>query len=103
MPSNTRNRRKGRIGVVVSDRMDKTITVRVARVAHHPMYNKLMRMATKFKAHDEKNSAKVGDTVRIEETRPLSKTKRWRLVQIVKKAGALEKEDAVASSKAGDA
>ena len=83
-----RNKRKMRIGTVVSDKMDKTITVRVDRVLHHPVYNKLMRMATKFKVHDEKDSAKIGDTVRIEETRPISKTKRWRLVEIVKKANA---------------
>lgn len=85
-----RPRRKERIGVVVSDKMDKTITVKVGRVSHHPVYNKLMRMEAKFKAHNEKNSAKVGDTVRIEETRPLSKTKRWRLVEIVKKAAQAE-------------
>ena len=83
-----RNKRKERIGTVVSDKMDKTITVRVDRVMHHPVYNKLMRMATKFKVHDEKDSAEVGDTVRIEETRPISKTKRWRLVEIIKKANA---------------
>jgi small subunit ribosomal protein S17 len=69
----------------VSAKRDKTITVKVDRVMHHPVYDKLMRMASKFKAHDEKNSAKIGDTVRIEETRPMSKTKRWRLVEIVKK------------------
>lgn len=85
MPSEARGHRKERIGVVVSDKMDKTITVRVDTVSHHPVYNKLIRGAAKFKAHDEKKSAKVGDTVRIEETRPLSKTKRWRLVEIVKK------------------
>lgn len=86
MPSDVRAKRKMRVGTVVSDKMDKTITVRVDRVMHHPVYNKLMRMATKFKVHDEKDSAKVGDTVRIEETRPISKTKRWRLVEIIKKA-----------------
>jgi small subunit ribosomal protein S17 len=86
MSSNERSKRKEKIGVVVSDKMDKTITVRVDWVAHHPVYGKMMRRATKFKAHDEKKSAKVGDTVRIQETRPLSKTKRWRLVEIVKKA-----------------
>ena len=90
MSSQTRNRRKERIGRVVSDKMDKTITVRVDRIAHHPVYNKLMRQATKFKVHDEKNAAKEGDTVRIEETRPLSKTKRWRLVEVVKKASQAE-------------
>ena len=66
--------------------MDKTISVRVDWVTHHPVYKKLTRRATKFKAHDEKNSAKMGDTVKIQETRPMSKTKRWRLVEIVKKA-----------------
>lgn len=86
MPSDARPRRKVRIGVVVSDKMDKTITVRVERVMRHSAYNKLMRTAVKFKAHDEKNSAKLGDTVRIAETRPISKTKRWRLLEIIKKA-----------------
>ncbi|MFH1189390.1 MAG: 30S ribosomal protein S17 [Candidatus Omnitrophota bacterium] len=86
MPSQTRNKRKERVGVVVSDKMDKTISVRVDWVTHHPVYRKIMRRATKFKAHDEKNSAKTGDTVRIQETRPMSRTKRWRLVEIIKKA-----------------
>lgn len=90
MSNNKRNRRKERIGIVVSDRMNKTITVKVERVMHHPVYNKMMRMATKFKAHDEKNTAKVGDKVRIEETRPLSKTKRWRLTEILEKAASSE-------------
>ena len=89
MPSNARNKRKERVGIVTSDKMDKTITVQVDWVSHHPVYKKLMRRATKFKAHDEKNSAKVGDTVKIQETRPLSKTKRWTLVEIVKKAVAV--------------
>ena len=95
MPSEARNNRKTRIGIVVSDKMDKTITVSVERASRHPVYNKMVRMATKFKAHDEKDSAKVGDTVKIEETRPLSKTKRWRLVEIIKKGqetGAGEQE-----------
>lgn len=78
-----RQKRKMRVGIVVSDKMDKTITVMVEKVAHHPVYNKLIRSATKFKAHDEERKAKVGDTVRIAETRPLSKTKRWRLVEII--------------------
>ena len=86
MSSNDRGNRKQKTGVVVSDKMDKTITVRVDWVTHHPVYKKIMRRATKFKAHDEKNTAGMGDTVRIQETRPLSKTKRWRLVDIVKKA-----------------
>ncbi len=86
MPSKIRGKRKERIGVVVSDKMNKTISVRVDWVTHHPVYRKIMRRATKFKAHDENNSAKMGDTVRIQETRPMSRTKRWRLVDIVKKA-----------------
>lgn len=85
MPSNVRAKRKERVGVVVSDKMDKTISVRVDWVTHHPVYNKLVRRATKFKAHDEKNVAKMGDTVKIQETRPTSKTKRWRLVEVIKK------------------
>jgi small subunit ribosomal protein S17 len=88
MPSNARGNRKERVGVVISDKMDKTVTVRVDWVAHHPVYKKLVRRATKFKAHDEKESASMGDTVRIRETRPLSKTKRWVLVDIVKKASS---------------
>lgn len=86
MSSKQRHNRKERIGVVISDKMDKTITVQVDRVIRHPVYNKMVKTATKFKAHDEKNSAKTGDVVKIEETRPLSKTKRWRLVEIIKKA-----------------
>ena len=86
MQSNSRNNRKERIGIVISDKMDKTITVQVDRVLHHPVYNKSIRKATKFKAHDEANTAKLGDVVRIQETRPLSKTKRWRLVEVVKRS-----------------
>ena len=99
MPSNVRARRKERIGIVVSDKMDKTITVSVDRSFHHPKYDKMVRTSTKFKAHDENNSAKTGDTVRIEETRPISKTKRWRLVEVVKKAGATENVEIKAESK----
>jgi small subunit ribosomal protein S17 len=66
--------------------MNKTITVEVARVIRHPIYDKMVRTATRFKAHDEKEEAGMGDTVRIEETRPISKTKRWRLVEIIKSA-----------------
>ena len=80
-----RNKRKTRIGVVKSNKMNKTISVVVDRVSHHPVYDRLLRGKTTFKAHDEKNEAKVGDTVKIEETRPISKTKRWRLVEIIKK------------------
>lgn len=82
----TRNRRKERIGVVVSDKMDKTITVAIERQVKHPIYGKFVKQTTKLKAHDERNEAGVGDTVRIMETRPLSKHKRWRLVEIVEKA-----------------
>lgn len=83
--SSQRAKRKERIGIVKSNLMNKTISVVVERVSHHPVYNKLMKLHTTFKAHDEKNEAKIGDVVRIEETRPISKTKRWRLVEIVKK------------------
>ena len=78
-----RNSRKVRQGVVSSSAMDKTITVVVEDRKRHPIYNKIMKSTSKFKAHDEKNEAEVGDTVEIMETRPLSATKRWRLVRIV--------------------
>lgn len=78
--------RKSRIGIVSSDKMDKTITVTVLRRIKHPIYGKFVKKSTKFHAHDENNTAGVGDTVRIMETRPLSKTKRWRLVEIIEKA-----------------
>ncbi|MEX1281287.1 MAG: 30S ribosomal protein S17 [Acidimicrobiia bacterium] len=81
-----RNRRKARIGVVVSDARDKTITVRVDMSRAHPMYGKVVRQSSKFHAHDEANEAKAGDTVRIVETRPLSRTKRWRLEEILERA-----------------
>ena len=81
-----RGRRKTRVGQVVSDRPDKTITVEVSRRVSHALYGKVLRRRSKFAAHDEKNEAGLGDTVLIMETRPLSKTKRWRLVQILKKA-----------------
>ena len=81
----TRNLRKTRIGVVTSNKMTKTITVAVERKVKHPIYGKFVKKTTKFHAHDEKNEASIGDIVRIMETRPLSKTKRWRLVEIVEK------------------
>jgi small subunit ribosomal protein S17 len=81
----TRNLRKTRIGVVTSNKMTKTITVAVERKVKHPIYGKFVKKTTKFHAHDEKNEASIGDLVRIMETRPLSKTKRWRLVEIVEK------------------
>lgn len=80
-----RNLRKERVGVVVSDKMDKTIVVAVERKEKHPLYGKFVKKTTKFVAQDEKNECGMGDTVRIMETRPLSKTKNWRLVEIVEK------------------
>ena len=80
-----RNLRKTRIGIVSSNRMDKTITVNVERKVKHPLYGKFVKKTTKFHAHDEKNECSIGDLVKIMETRPLSKTKRWRLVEIVEK------------------
>jgi small subunit ribosomal protein S17 len=81
-----RGRRKVRTGVVVSDGMDKTVMVRIDRQIRHALYGKTVRRSSKLAAHDESNEARVGDTVRVMETRPLSKTKRWRLVEIVEKA-----------------
>jgi len=81
-----RNERKEKIGKVVSNKMQKTITVAVDRKVKHPIYGKFVNRTTKFKAHDEENTAGIGDTVRIMETRPLSKDKRWRLMEIIEKA-----------------
>ena len=81
-----RTRRKTRVGVVVSDKRDKTITVEVTGSRRHPLYGKVVRSRARFHAHDEANSANVGDTVMIAETRPLSKTKRWRVVEVVERA-----------------
>jgi len=81
-----RNARKVRTGVVVSDKMDKTIVVAVERTFRHPFYGKTIKRTKKFKAHDENNECRIGDVVKIMETRPLSHDKRWRLVEIVKKA-----------------
>jgi len=81
-----RTSRKTRIGTVVSDKMDKTVVVSIERRVQHPVYGKMVRRTKRLKAHDEKNDAKTGDTVRIMETRPLSKDKRWRLVEIVERA-----------------
>lgn len=80
-----RNLRKTKLGVVSSNKMDKTITVSVERKVKHPLYGKFVKKSTKFHAHDEKNECSIGDTVRIMESRPLSKTKRWRLVEVVEK------------------
>ena len=79
--------RKTKVGRVVSDKMDKTIVVSVERLARHRLYKRVIRLTTKFKAHDEANDARIGDTVLIEESRPLSATKRWRLVSVVQRAG----------------
>lgn len=82
----TRNLRKERTGIVTSNKMEKSIVVSVQRRQKHPMYGKFIKLTKKFHAHDEKNECNVGDTVRIMETRPLSKTKNWRLVEIIERA-----------------
>ena len=81
-----RNRRKERVGIIVSDKADKTVTVSVEALVRHPMYKKRVRRSKKFIVHDESNEAHVGDTVRIIETRPLSKRKRWRLANVISRA-----------------
>lgn len=86
MEENQRNLRKEKVGVVVSDKMEKSIVVAVKRKVKHPIYGKFVNKTTKFHAHDENNTCNVGDTVRIMETRPLSKTKCWRLVEIIERA-----------------
>jgi small subunit ribosomal protein S17 len=85
--TNVQVKRKTKVGRVVSDRMEKTIVVSVERLARHRLYKRVIRLSTKFKAHDESNEARIGDTVLIEESRPLSATKRWRLVSVVQRAG----------------
>lgn len=82
---NTRNLRKERIGVVVSNKMDKSITIAVETKVKHPMYGKFIKKTAKFMAHDEKNDCNIGDTVKIMETRPLSKNKNWRLVEVIER------------------
>ena len=81
-----RNRRKTRVGKVVSDRMDKTIVVSIERLVKHPQYGRYVRRRSKFKVHDEKNECRMGDTVRFMETRPISKDKHWRFVEFVERA-----------------
>jgi small subunit ribosomal protein S17 len=81
----TRNLRKERIGVVVSNKMDKTIVIAVKRKVKHPIYHKFVNKTSKFYAHDEDNTCSIGDTVRIMETRPLSKSKNWRLVEVIER------------------
>jgi len=83
---NTRNDRRERVGVVVSNKMEKSITIAVHTKAKHPIYGKFVNKTSKFMAHDEKNECNVGDTVKIMETRPLSKNKHWRLVEIIERA-----------------
>jgi len=85
--TNVQGKRKTKVGRVVSDKMDKTIVVSVERLARHRLYKRVIRLTTKFKAHDETNDARTGDTVLIEESRPLSATKRWRLVSVIQRAG----------------
>ena len=82
----SRNLRKEMVGIVVSDKMDKSIVVSVTRKEKHPIYGKFVKKSTKFHAHDEKNDCNEGDTVKLMETRPLSKNKRWRLVEILERA-----------------
>ena len=84
--SEQRGIRKSRVGVVISDKMDKTIVVQIKTRVRHPLYGKIMNQSSKLKAHDENNDCGIGDTVRVMETRPLSATKRWRLVEIIEKA-----------------
>ena len=85
--THVQGKRKTKAGRVVSDKMDKTIVVSVERLTRHPLYKRVVRMTTKFAVHDEENQARVGDTVLIEESRPLSRTKRWRLVEVTSRAG----------------
>ena len=84
--ADTRGHRKTRTGVVVSDKMDKTVVVAISTLVKHPLYGKITKRTTRFKAHDEENACGVGDTVLVMETRPLSKDKRWRVVNIIEKA-----------------
>ena len=90
-------KRKTKVGRVVSDKMDKTIVVSVERLTRHPLYKRVMKASTKFAAHDEDNEAKIGDTVLIEESRPLSATKRWRLVSVLSRAGEERAAEAMIS------
>lgn len=87
MPKGERGKRKERIGVVVGNRMEKTVTVKLERVMQHPLYGKSIQRAKRVKAHDEEKQCRIGDTVRIAETRPISKDKHWRVVEIVKRRG----------------
>ncbi len=84
--------RKVRVGVVVSNKMDKTVVVRVTRLAEHPLYGKRIEKAKKYVAHDEENTCRIGDQVRIQETRPLSKTKRWELLEVMRRAPVFDSD-----------
>jgi len=84
------NKRKSRVGIVISDKMDQTVIVGVQKLMRHPLYHKTVKSIVKFKAHNKNNESKEGDTVRIIETRPLSKEKRWRVAEIVKKGETVE-------------
>ena len=86
MSEEARGNRKTRVGIVVSDKMDKTITVAIKTRKKHPLYGKTVNVTNKLHAHDEKNECGIGDTVKVMETRPLSRSKRWRLVEIIEKA-----------------
>ena len=92
--------KKEKVGRVVSDKMDKTIVVSVERLSRHPLYKRVIRLTTKFKAHDERNEARIGDTVRIIESRPLSATKRWRMVEIISRGDEGAGEPIVAEEQA---
>ena len=86
-------KRRTKVGRVISDKMDKTVVVSVERLRRHPVYKRVVRLSSKFKAHDEENNARVGDTVRIEESRPLSREKRWRVVEVVARGSGEELVD----------
>jgi small subunit ribosomal protein S17 len=96
----TKVQRKEKVGRVVSDKMEKTIVVSVENMSRHPLYKRVIRLTTKFKAHDERNEARIGDTVRIVESRPLSATKRWRLTEIIDRAAEGAGEAVVAEEQA---
>jgi len=83
-------KRRTKVGRVISDKMDKTVVVSVERLRRHPVYKRVVRLSSKFKAHDEENAARVGDTVRIEESRPISRDKRWRVVEVVARGSGEE-------------
>ena len=91
--------RKVRVGIVVSNKMEKTVVVKVSRLAEHPLYGKRIQRAKKYVAHDEENTCRVGDEVRIRETRPLSKTKRWELVEVMRRAPVFDSDTPERSSR----